>query len=162
MRQNDQYTLLDEAKADLGMDLDGDGIDEQADIGIYRKVIGNDSVTLPGRGATTALRVDMVALVRAYASKTGEATPLIQITQSNWYAPGIGLVRIQLTGPDNLGASEVYDEILASVTGIPTAVEASATQAHPSTAAAEAVAHAQGVGARMIAAAARAAIASAH
>lgn len=118
VRQNDQIKLLDQQQVDLGADLDGDGVNDKADIAAYRVVVGNESVELPNLSPVTALRVDVTIAMRAYASSTGAATPVLTFVESIWYEPGVGIVRQKLTAPTATGTNEVYDEVLTRWDGV--------------------------------------------
>jgi hypothetical protein len=118
VRQNDQIKLLDQQQVDMGEDLDGDGVNDKADIAAYRVVVGNESVTLPNLPPVTALRVDVTIALRAYVSSTGAATPVLTFVESIWYEPGVGIVRQKLIAPTATATNEVYDEVLTRWDGV--------------------------------------------
>lgn len=119
VRQNDQMTVHDQHYADIGSDLDGDGKNDSGDIGIYRVVIGMEDVALPNGTTQHAVRVDMIAMVRATLSSNGAVTPAVRAAlQSTWYAPGIGIVKQRLTTPVSDTSNEVVEEVLTYFDGI--------------------------------------------
>lgn len=132
VRQSDQYTVLDAKSVNLGFDADGDGTNDTADVAAYRLVVGNETVALPNLPSLTALRVDLTILVRAYASSTGQATPVLKFVASTWYASGIGVVRQRLTTPSedlsSSSAGDIYDEVLTSWDGVNRGFGAMASQ----------------------------------
>jgi hypothetical protein len=94
VRQDEQYVLLDQMVADSGVDDDGDGKQDPVQLGAWRRVIGNETLTLPNTLApVTALRVDTWLAMRIQHS-SGTAPRLATIRSSAWYLQGVGLVRL--------------------------------------------------------------------
>lgn len=93
VRVNDQYTLYDNRIADGGKDYDADGVNDEFDLAIYVKVVGEETLDLVNLYHVKAVRVMTTTLARARLSKSDSYTDLVSITSDNWYAPGIGLVK---------------------------------------------------------------------
>lgn len=112
IRQNDQYNLIEERFSNQPIDIDGDGKFDTVDVASYRRVIGNESVTLPNRTLPVlALRVDTVLTVRINPSN--RTTPLVTSSSvSTWYAPGIGVVRQLLASSDPSRSFDQEDLLL--------------------------------------------------
>lgn len=107
VRQGDQYNLIEQRFSNQPIDIDGDGKFDTVDVASYRRVIGNESVTLPNRAqALTALRVDTVLTVRINPS-TRTTPQIISSSVSTWYATGIGVVRQVVASSD---PSRSFDE----------------------------------------------------
>lgn len=100
VKLNDQYVSLDKHLADSGADLDGDKVNEAIDVAIYARVIGEELLDLPNRRQVKAVRVDTTMRARAISSKTGATSPLYDAVQSNWYAPGLGIVQTRENAPN--------------------------------------------------------------
>ena len=119
VRQNDQYTLLEQHIADVGADGDGDGRNEAADVAIYRVVVGIESITPENLPPLQAVRVDMIGLVRITFSRDGSSSgTVLAATQSTWYAAGIGVVRQRLTVPNSATSDHVGDEVIVAWDGL--------------------------------------------
>lgn len=116
--QNHQYTVLEKNNISSGTDADQDGKIDLMDVAAYRTVVGNETVNLPNMPAVTALRVDITNLFRVTYSSNGKYSDVVKISQSAWYAPGIGLVRQRIVSPTNSGIDEVADEVLVSWDGV--------------------------------------------
>jgi hypothetical protein len=100
VKVNDQYVSLDQHMTDGGIDIDGDKVNDALDLAIYSRVIGEELLDLPNRRHVKAVRVDTIMRTRFIASKTGNASPLYEAVQSNWYAPGLGIVQIRTNLPN--------------------------------------------------------------
>jgi len=119
VRQNDQTTVLDQRVTNIGVDVDGDGKNESADIAVYRLVVGMEDVPLPNGAAQRAVRVDMIAIVRPIYSKSGEAGPATQAAmQSTWYAADIGIVKQRLSTFVTATSVAVTEEVLLDYDGV--------------------------------------------
>lgn len=116
--QNHQYTVLEKNNISSGTDADQDGKIDLMDVAAYRTVVGNETVNLPNMPAVTALRVDITNLFRVTYSSNGKYSDVVKISQSAWYAPGIGLVRQRIVSPTSSGIDEVADEVLVSWDGV--------------------------------------------
>lgn len=94
VRANDQITIFDRTAVDSGTDVDGDGVADLVDFAVYSRVVGNEPVDLPDLQQTlTALRVDTTVLARFTASSSHQVLPTASYVLSEWYAPGVGIVR---------------------------------------------------------------------
>lgn len=121
VRVNDQYTQYERNDVPLGTDIDGDGQPDRADVAIYSRVIGDESVELPELGRSiTALKVETTALVRVRNSSSAGQPPVGRLVQSQWYAAGIGVVRRTLSAPSTNGSAGplAYDEVLYHWDGV--------------------------------------------
>jgi hypothetical protein len=120
LRANDQYTQFEQAGAQLGGDIDGDGKADVADVAIYARVVGNEDVVLRELSRTVAaVRVDTIGLVRPIRSSDGVAMPVVNVLQSTWYAPGLGIVRRTQTAASTSGTGPIdHDEKLFSWDGV--------------------------------------------
>jgi hypothetical protein len=121
VRINDQYTLFERRNMPTDTDVDGDGKTDVADLALFSRVIGNESVALPELSRTvTAVKIETTALLRIKRSSNGTSMPVSTLLRTQWYAPGIGVVRRKLSEvstPGNTG-SIVYDERLTGWDGI--------------------------------------------
>ncbi|MBE7939890.1 MULTISPECIES: hypothetical protein [Ramlibacter] len=83
--------LFDQAGLDIGVDLDGDGVSERADVKVNGTVESTDTLVtdLGSFSGTARLRYDIVGTVRL---STGGAVPFTQ-TLREWRAPGVGALR---------------------------------------------------------------------
>ncbi|MEO8056888.1 MAG: hypothetical protein ABI671_01090 [Burkholderiales bacterium] len=117
--QGDQYTIFDHHYADTDIDADGDMKPDALDVGIYARVVGQETLTLPNLPSLAAVRVDTTLALRLQASSTGEFSPVFRATVSTWYAKGIGPVRqlTQTPTPDG-GDTAVTDELLVAWDGL--------------------------------------------
>jgi hypothetical protein len=121
VRQGEQITIVERTRLPTGIDVDGDRIADQADLVIYSRVVGNEAVDLPDLQQTlTALRVDTTVVVRFHPSGGGTLPPLVTSVQSDWYAPGVGIVRSASTAPVAGSVPTAYesDERLVFFDGI--------------------------------------------
>lgn len=92
LRASQQIVVQDTALVEIGVDLDGDGRNDKADIAVWREVVGFENVTIPaGTAAVRALRVDDRVVVRIVPST--QAPVRFESWQSSWYREGLGLVR---------------------------------------------------------------------
>lgn len=104
VRANDQYTVID-TRIDLGVDLDGDGLHEVADLAIYTRVVGAETVDIVNYPQIQTLHVTTTIASRVRASKTGDYGPVASGTIDVWYAAGVGIVKRQLDMPANVGGT---------------------------------------------------------
>lgn len=121
VRINDQYTQYERSDVPMGSDIDGDGQADIADVAIYSRVVGDESVELPELArAVVALKVETTALVRVKNSSNNAQPPVGTLVQSQWYAPGIGIVRRTLSSPTTNGSVGplAYDEVLFNWDGV--------------------------------------------
>ena len=116
LRQDAQWTIFDRQLADIGTDIDGDGIRDSASVGIYSQVIGNETVPLPDHAPMAALRVDTHVVLLLHLSGGG-ASAATEQRVSTWYAPGIGPVR-RAVGSGAVGREFDQDESLVRWDGI--------------------------------------------
>jgi hypothetical protein len=116
VRANEQVVMFDQRIANSGIDVDGDGRQDQVDLAIWRRVVGNEDIALPDLvGAMTALRVDTFVTVRVTPS-AGSAPQTASQQASTWYAPGIGVVRSAT--PGTAGRPHDTDEVLLGHDGV--------------------------------------------
>jgi hypothetical protein len=94
---------------DSGSDLDGDGRNERLDARGTVKVVGEESVTTPA-GTFTAMRVDLQLTLTLRGSLGQTATT--EGTESDWLAPGVGLVRSTSSTFDGLFTDETEEVLL--------------------------------------------------
>jgi hypothetical protein len=121
VRVNDQYTQYERSDVQTGIDIDGDGKADVADVAIYARVIGNESVELPELArSVTAVKVETTALVRMKRSSSGATQPVTTLVQTQWYAAGVGVVRRSLSAVSTTGSVGplAYDELLFSWDGV--------------------------------------------
>jgi microcompartment protein CcmK/EutM len=120
VKVNDQYVSLDKHIADSGADFDGDGINDAFDAAVYSRVIGEEVLDLPNRGQVKAVRVDMTLRARVSYSMNHTYSPVYEAVQSNWYAPGIGIVKARVVTPNTQPslANSVTTEILENWDGL--------------------------------------------
>jgi hypothetical protein len=118
---NDQYVGLDRHIADGGVDLDGDKVNDALDVAMYARVIGEEVLDLPNRRQVKTVHVDITLRARVISSKTGAPSPLYEAVQSNWYAPGLGIVQTRGTEPNTIdptAPNRVVTEILQNWDGL--------------------------------------------
>ncbi len=120
VRVNDQYVSIDKHIADSGTDLDGDKVNETLDVAMYSTVIGEEILDLPNRRQVKTVHVDTRLRVRSKYSKNGALSPMYELLQSVWYAPGIGIVKSRLEQPNNTASlpNRVVTEILENWDGV--------------------------------------------
>ena len=100
VRVNDQYTHFDRRVPSAVQDLDGDGLREALDLGMWSTVVGEETVDLQHRHSLRTVRVDTTVLTRVRGSAQGQLSDVVRAVQSVWYAPGIGVVRIRAQTPN--------------------------------------------------------------
>lgn len=87
----DQIELVN--RDDISQDITGDGRPDRFEHVVYRRVIGEELVSLPVLGSVRAVRVDTVMRQRVTVTD-GEGPPWrFEATSSTWYAPGLGIVQ---------------------------------------------------------------------
>lgn len=121
VRVNDQYVHLDRHVADSGTDFDGDKVNDAFDVAMYSRVVGTEVLDLPNRSQVKAVRVDATIRVRFTYSKTGATSPVFETVQSNWYAPGLGIVKTRMEEPNKTDLSlpnHVVTEVLQDWDGL--------------------------------------------
>ncbi len=91
VRQNDQYTVTESVNLSTGYDVDGDWVEDLADVAIFKKVRGTETVTIAA-GSFSTIRVDTHNLVRIKMSGGG-APVTVELIEAHWYARGIGIVK---------------------------------------------------------------------
>lgn len=99
VRQGDQITLFDRQAVQLGVDVDGDSVNDRADVAAYSRVIGWEATALPPPLSRTVrtIRMDTTLLIRVTHSRNGEVQPAVTVVQSAWFLPGVGIVRNRTT-----------------------------------------------------------------
>lgn len=119
VRVDDQVVMLDKHLTDSGIDYDGDKTNDAMDIAVWSRVIGDETVTLRDRGSVAAVRVDFTITFRVQYSSDRRYSEVVRLLQSNWYAPGLGLVRTRVDVPAATGSTrDVIEETLVSWDGI--------------------------------------------
>lgn len=109
VRAGEQITLLDRVDEPVA-DVDGDRVNDKADIAVYSRVIGNETVELPDLGRSVqALRVDQTVLIKIKQSGNGQVLPVANSVQSVWYLSGVGIVRRTSTAVSMTTAVGVID-----------------------------------------------------
>jgi len=93
----------------LGLDLDGDGLENTYDISYEREALAMESVTIPGKGVfERCIKVSSEVEVTLNSEGYVAMTPY-ELTE--WYAEGLGLVKRRFRWSSGLG-EEVAEEIL--------------------------------------------------
>jgi hypothetical protein len=121
VRQGDQITLFERQAVQLGVDLDGDKVNDRADVAAYSRVIGWEDTVLPAPLSRTVrtVRLDVTLLLRVTGSSNGVVQPILSSAQSAWYLPGVGIVRIRTTEPSASSPGPIdSDEILSAWDGV--------------------------------------------
>ena len=101
----------------FGQDLDGDGKNEKIDILSIVTVLGFESVSVPAGPFPNCAKVETTNTLTAIASSNGETVSLL-VTQTTWYAPGVGPVKRVLTVEDQT----VTEELTSFTTVAPTSL----------------------------------------
>lgn len=91
---------------DLGVDVDGDGLRDRVDFHAEVTVVGEEFVAVAA-GTFLATRVDTRMWTAIQASSTGAYAS--ESLQQDWYAPGIGSVRMRF---EDTSAGYVHEEAL--------------------------------------------------
>lgn len=104
------FEEIDRKGLNFGQDLDGDGTSEKADLLSIVTVKGFENVLVPAKTFSNCARVETRITVTVIASSNG-ATESVQVTQTMWFAPGVGPVKLVL----QIG-SETWTEELTSFT----------------------------------------------
>ncbi len=114
VRRGDRITLFERSTRGIGGDIDGDSLEDTADIAAYSEVVGIETVALAELGVQrSAVRVDVTVLVRLHRSSDGATEPVINSVESTWYAPGIGPIRRTVTQAATAGVGALdTDEVL--------------------------------------------------
>lgn len=114
VRVNDQFGTFERKRVDIGVDLDGDRINETATVAQYSRVVGNEPVDLPNRRGLVALRVDTRLRVQITPTATKVAGPVQETLRSTWYAAGLGIVRQRLEQPNPVAGrpNRIVTEVL--------------------------------------------------
>jgi len=119
VRVNDQYTVMDRVFEDSGLDLDDDGRRDALGIAVYKMVIGQEAVALPHVPTIDAVRVRTYMVARYRLTSNGTYTDTVTATMDAWYAPGVGVVKLELDEPyDSLGFRMKSTETLVNWNGI--------------------------------------------
>lgn len=120
VREGDQIVVFDRRDVQTAGDIDGDRVNDRADVAAYSRVIGWESVELPALGrAVRAVRVDTAMAVRFTRSSDRQVLPALTAVQSIWYLPQVGIVRLRTTQPDTSTPGVVdSDESLVSWDGV--------------------------------------------
>jgi hypothetical protein len=119
---NDQYVSLDRHIVNGGADFDSDNINDAVDVVMYSRVVGEELVELPNGNQIKAVRVDLTTRIHLIGSKTQTVIENIEQIESNWYAPGLGVVKTRWTEPnrnDGIVRNGIMTETLLSWDGLP-------------------------------------------
>ena len=87
-----RHVPVDQADLDLGVDLDGDGRSERLSARVQSTVEATESVTVTAGTFANAARVVTVLKETVTLSRNSQ-TLSGTVTFTDWYAPGVGLVR---------------------------------------------------------------------
>lgn len=109
VKVNDQYTLLERFGIQLKNDYDGDLKKDTADVAVYRIVRDWESVQTPAR-QFDAVRIDTIFRSRLHLS-SGQPASEALITESTWFAPGIGPVRRTLSIASSPRTTEIEEAL---------------------------------------------------
>ncbi len=105
------FTQIHKTGLDFGEDIDSDGVNETFDVISTVTIVGLETLTVPAGTFVNCVHVETTILfeVRVSSDKT---TYKFQSLGSDWYAPGVGPVKMNLTtnGPD--GITETASEVL--------------------------------------------------
>jgi hypothetical protein len=120
VRAGDLYGFFERSNIDTGSDLDGDRLNETAQVAVYSRVVAKETLDLPNRSGVEAVRVDMTMRMRLTPTKTRVPTPVYEAVQSTWYAPGIGVVKRRLDEPNSINGlpNRIVTEVLENWDGL--------------------------------------------
>jgi len=111
VRVGDQIELVD--LDDSGHDRTGDGVPDRFEYVVYRRVVGEEQLSLPGLGSVRAVRVD--TFIKQRTTETTGEQRLVEVSCATWYAPGIGIVRRHMDMPYGpVGTRRTQDERLVA------------------------------------------------
>jgi hypothetical protein len=115
------FEEIDRKGLDFGRDLDGDGKNEKIDILSIVTVLGFESVSVPAGPFQDCAKVETTRTFTAIASSNG-ATVSLLVTQTTWYAPGVGPVKRVLTVEDLTVTEELasFTQINAKIINLAT------------------------------------------
>jgi hypothetical protein len=117
VRANDRYVALDKHVDNVGVDLDGDRVNDAVDVAMWVQIVGEETLDLSNRLGVKTVRVDTTVKLRAQYSTDRTYSEVVQIRGSNWYAAGLGIVKSRLDSPNaNVPTiREVIEETLVSI-----------------------------------------------
>lgn len=121
VREGDQITLFERTAVQMGVDVDGDNVNDRADVAAYSRVIGWEDTALPPPLSRTVrtVRLDTTLALRVTHSSSGQVQPVLNAVQSSWFLPGVGVVRARVTELSASGAGPVNsDETLSAWDGV--------------------------------------------
>ncbi|MBQ0932688.1 hypothetical protein KAK07_08910 [Ideonella sp. 4Y16] len=119
VRLGERHVAIDKRYTDVGTDLDGDKLNDQMDVAIWTLVKSEDTIDLPQRSDVKAVRVDTEIRLRARYSSDGSTSDVVSATVSEWYAPGLGLVRRTLDLPGSIPRAQA-EEVLVTMDALDT------------------------------------------
>lgn len=96
-----------------GEDADGDGIIDSFRFELTQQLVGFETVVLP-LGSPEAARFRTVITVTASPSSLQSAPATITASEESWWAPGIGLVRVDRSVTDEQGVTTTQSLAIAS------------------------------------------------
>ncbi len=119
LRVGESFTQVQKAGIPFGQDLDGDGIEELADVVATVTVEGFETVSTPAGLFEKALKLGGLMKIKLTLSKNNEAFELIDKT-INWFALDIGMIKgsetIEFPEVDNIPATAtVIHEVLSTM-----------------------------------------------
>ncbi|WP_447980575.1 TapB family protein [Candidatus Nitrospira bockiana] len=86
------FQQFDRKGLDFGNDLDGDEVNEQADMHAVVTVLGKEAVTVPAGTYPDAIRIEARMTMRITLSGT-QRSAIGSDTMTAWFAKGVGLVK---------------------------------------------------------------------
>ncbi|MDO8414646.1 MAG: FG-GAP-like repeat-containing protein [Agitococcus sp.] len=92
LRQGDRFVQVDRKSVDVGVDYDGDGINEKMSLFFEVTVAGFEEVQTPAGIFTQALKVQGQGTATYFYSRNG-AQIVVNHTTIDWYVNGVGQVK---------------------------------------------------------------------
>ena len=105
-----EFVQIDRLAIDIGQDLDGDGINEWADVHSIATVIGFETVSAPAGTFSEAAHIRRQVALKFHMSRDGQVVEASE-TGNTWFARGVGWVR-RTSAVSVLGQSSTSDESL--------------------------------------------------
>jgi len=90
--QNGSFLQVNKAGIDYGNDKDGDGLNESIDIYSKVTVTVNETVTVGTGNYQNCVRL-VTSITETLTASRDQRQAVVNVTVSEWYAPGIGLVK---------------------------------------------------------------------
>jgi hypothetical protein len=118
VRTGDRYLALDRRIANIGIDVDGDAVNDGLDVAAWSDVIGADTVTLGIGRSIAAVRVDTKIRMRLRLTVDRTETAYVESVLSQWYAVGLGLVKTRYQPPSDNGVADIVEEVLETLDAV--------------------------------------------